>query len=72
MVRDTVLVAPTTLLPPASSTVTVGWVVQATALAPPPGWVVNASVAAGPTVMLNVELVAVSVPPDSTSFAVSV
>ena len=47
-----------TVLPPASCTVTTGWVAHTELRAPPPGWVVNASLAAAPTVMLNVELVA--------------
>ena len=42
-----------TVLPPASCTVTTGWVANATPAVPPPGWVVNASFAAAPTVMLN-------------------
>src|ERR1035437_1747088 len=46
------------VLPPASWTVTVGWLVQAVPLVPPPGCAVKASLFAGPTVMLNVPLVA--------------
>ena len=47
--KVTLAVLVVTVFPPESSTVTAGWVVQAAALAPPPGWVVKASWAAGPT-----------------------
>ena len=46
------------MLPPASSTVTAGWVVQVAPLAPPPGWVVKASFEAAPMVMVKLLLVA--------------
>src|SRR5437660_863919 len=58
MARVMLAVELVTVLPPASCTVTTGWVPQATLRAPPPGWVVNASWLAAPTVMLNVLLVA--------------
>ncbi len=51
-------VAPVTVLPPASSTVTTGCVLQVAALVPPPGWVLKASWVAGPAVMEKVLLVA--------------
>ena len=51
-----------TVLPPLSSTVTTGWVVQAAPLAPPPGEVVKTSWVAAPTPMLNELLVAVPSP----------
>src|SRR6185369_8619736 len=38
-----------TVLPPASWTATTGWTVHAEPAVPPPGWVTNASFAAGPT-----------------------
>ena len=50
--------SPVTVLPPASSTVTWGWLVadvQATPPVPPPGCWVKTSLAAGPTVMLKAE-----------------
>ena len=46
-------------LPPASSTLTAGWVVQATPSVPPPGWVVKASFAGAPIVMAKLALVPV-------------
>jgi hypothetical protein len=49
---------PVTVFPPASCTVTTGCVAQAIPPVPPPGCVVNASFAAGPTVMLKAPLVA--------------
>src|SRR5664280_378326 len=52
------VVAVVTVLPPASWTVTVGWLVQAVPPVPPPGCAVKASLFAAPTVMLNVPLVA--------------
>ena len=45
------VVAVVTVLPPASSTVTTGWVAQACPSTPPPGWVVKASWVAAPMVM---------------------
>jgi len=42
------------VLPPASCTVTTGCVPNALPPVPAPGWVVNATFAAAPTVMLNV------------------
>ena len=54
----TLAVDPVTVLPPASCTVTTGWVVHAVPPVPPPGWVVKASLAAAPTVMLKPELAA--------------
>src|SRR5450755_2160263 len=51
-----------TVLPPLSSTVTTGWVVQATPLAPPLGWVVTASWVAAPTVMVKALVVALVSP----------
>ena len=56
------LVAVVTTLPPTSSTVTAGWVVQVAPLAPPPGWVVKTSWVAPPMVMVNGVLVAVASP----------
>ena len=53
MERVTDAVEVVTVLPPLSSTVTTGWVVQATPLLPPPGWVVKTSWVAGPTVMVR-------------------
>jgi hypothetical protein len=48
-----------TVLPPASCTVTAGWVLKGTPNWPPLfGFVVKASLAAGPTVTLKLELVA--------------
>ena len=41
------------MLPPASSTVTTGWLVQATPLAPPLGWVVTTRWVAAPTVTVK-------------------
>ena len=52
------LVAVVTTLPPASSTLTVGWVPQVAPLAPPPGWVAKASWVAAPMVMVKLALVA--------------
>ena len=49
-------------LPPLSSTLTAGWVVQVAPLAPPLGWVLKASWVAGPTVRLNELVVAVLSP----------
>ena len=46
------------VLPNASCTVTFGCVAHAAPAAPPPGWVVNASFEAVPTVTLNVLLTA--------------
>ncbi len=51
-------VAPLTVLPDWSSTLTTGCVVQVAALAPPPGWALKASWVAGPAVMEKVLLVA--------------
>ena len=53
MARVIELVALVTVLPPASSTVTAGWVPQAAPLAPPPGWVVKTSWVAAPKVMVR-------------------
>src|SRR5665811_656763 len=55
------VVAVVTVLPPASWTVTVGWLVQAVLLAPPPGCAVKASLLAAPKPRVTVagELVAV-------------
>ena len=47
-----------TMLPPTSSTVTTGWVVQAAPLAPPPGWALKTSWVAAPMVMVKALLVA--------------
>src|SRR5450759_3575127 len=58
IVRVIEVVAEVTVLPPASWTVTVGWLVQAVLLVPPPGCVVKASLLGAPTVMLNELLVA--------------
>src|ERR1035437_5177313 len=52
------VVAVVTVLPPASWTVTVGWLVQAVPPVPPPGCVVKASLLGVPTVMSNELLVA--------------
>ena len=51
-------VADVTVLPPASWMATTGWADQAVPIVPPPGWVVNPSLDAVPTVMLNVLLIA--------------
>ena len=51
-------VAVVIVLPPASSTLTAGWVLQATPSVPPPGWVVKASLAGAPMVMVKLVLVA--------------
>src|ERR1035437_2765113 len=48
------VVAVVTVLPTASWTVTVGWMVQAVPPVPPPGCVVKASLLGVPTVMLTV------------------
>src|SRR4051794_38368827 len=59
----TELVSVVTVLPPASWIVTTGWVGNATPPVESLGCVVNASFAAGPTVMVNVSLTAeVNVP----------
>ena len=50
------LVALVTTLPPASSTLTAGWVPQAAPLAPPPGWPVKTNWEALPKVIVNVPL----------------
>ncbi len=42
-----------TMLPPLSSTVTAGCVVQVVPLVPPPGWVLNTSCVAAPKVMVS-------------------
>ena len=42
-----------TVFPNASRTLTFGWIVHTAFAAPPPGWVVNVSCAAGPAVTLN-------------------
>ena len=60
--RPTVFVAVVTVLPPASWTVTDGWVPHAVWLTPPPGWVVKASWLAAPTETVKVELAAVPRP----------
>src|SRR5664280_1841215 len=52
------VVAVVTVLPPASWTVTVGWVAQTVPPVPPPGCALKTSLLAAPTVMLNVPLVA--------------
>ena len=51
-----------TVFPPASWTVTTGWVPHAVPPVPPPGWVVNANFDAAPTETLNVFDVAVVSP----------
>ncbi len=56
------LVAVVTVLPPTSWSVTPGWVVQATPLAPPPGWGPKTIWEAPPTVMEK-ELVSTVVKP---------
>ena len=58
MARVIELVAVVTTLPDGPRWLTVGWVLQAVPLAPPPGWVVKTSLVAVPTVMLNGVLVA--------------
>ena len=63
MPRVTGLVAVVTTLPPLSWTLTAGWVAQVAPLAPPPGWVLKASCAAAPTVMLNGVLVVLNPAP---------
>ena len=63
MPKVTGLVAVVTTLPPLSSTLTAGWVVQVAPLAPPLGWALKASCAAAPTVMLNDVLVVLNPAP---------
>ena len=58
----TLAVLPATLFPPESSTVTAGWVAQVAVLAPPLGWVVKPSLAAGPTVSVKGALVPLTKP----------
>ena len=53
-----------TVLPPASWTLTTGWVPKLVPPVPPPGWVVNATFVAAPTVMLNAADVALVKPPE--------
>ena len=53
-----------TVLPPASRTVTTGWVVKTVLAEPPDGCVVKASFAAGPTEMVKLVLAAVVSVPD--------
>ena len=59
MASVTALVAPVTVLPPTSSTVTLGWVPQVAPSTPPPGWVVKASWVAPAMVMEKALLVTV-------------
>src|SRR5205085_2577666 len=58
MAKLTLALELVTVSPPGSWTLTAGWVPHAVPPVPPPGWVVNASLAAGPTETLKVELVA--------------
>ena len=58
MARVTLALELVTVFPPASCTVSTGWVAHTVAWTPPPGWVVNASWLADPTVTLKVLLVA--------------
>ena len=51
-----------TVLPLASWTVTTGWVVKATPLTAPAGWVVTANLAADPTVRVKLDVVALVTP----------
>src|SRR5450631_125755 len=51
-----------TVLAPASWTVTTGWVAKAVVLTAPDGLVVNASLVAGPTVMVKLVLTALVSP----------
>ncbi len=60
--KVTLLPSVVTVLPPASSTATTGWVVNAVPPAAPDGGVVNPSFAAEPTLMVKVVLSTVSVP----------
>ena len=53
MASDTVLVFPVTVFPPRSWIVTRGCVPNLSPVTPPPGDVVKASWAGGPTAMLN-------------------
>ena len=62
MARVMELFAVVTVLPPASSTVTLGWVPQAVPSTPPPGWVVKTSWEAPPMVMGTLLLVTVVKP----------
>src|SRR4051794_33047967 len=55
---ETLLVSVVTVFPAASWTVTTGCVANATMLAEPMGWVVNASLAAGPGVIVTEVLTA--------------
>src|ERR1700720_2562630 len=56
MASNTPEVSVVTVLPAASCTVTTGCVANPTVLAAPTGWVVKASLAAGPAPMIRVEL----------------
>jgi hypothetical protein len=58
MARPTVELSDVTTLPPASSTATTGWVVNAVPPAAPEGWFVKASCAAAPTATLKALVVA--------------
>ncbi len=61
-VRVTALLAPVTVLPDASRTVTTGWVARAVPPVPLPGWVVNARLLAAAGVMVKDVLVAEASP----------
>jgi len=65
----TELVSPVIRFPPASCTVTTGWVANGSPPSAPTGWVVNARRAAGPTVIITLVLTALVSDP---SVAVSV
>ena len=56
-----------TVLPPASWTVTTGWVVKAVPPVAPAGWVEKASLAAAPTVTLKALEVALVSPVDEAT-----
>ena len=71
MAKVIVLVSVLTVLPPASSMVTVGWVDKAMLLTAPEGWVVKTSWDAEPTVTLNGALTPTKVPSEG-SLALSV
>ena len=64
MVRVTESDPVVTVLPPASWTVTTGWVAKAMPPVEPEGLVVKASLVAAPTVMVKLVLTALVSPPE--------
>src|SRR5712692_10274772 len=65
MAMLTVAVEVVAVLPKASCRTTTGWVVKATFLLPPPGWLLKASLVAVPGFTVNAALVPASVPPEA-------